>query len=215
MQTAHELFVHELTDMLSAERQLVEALGEQANNATNSQLKKAFESHRNQTEKQVERLERCFEELGEEPEETECKGIKGLIDEYQTFANEEDPAEDILDVFAIDAAKKVEDYEIDAYNSLIELADMMEHTKVSKLLQQNLREEESTREKMEKLGEKIQPENMGMEEEGEEEEEGTSYEMGEEDEEEMVMSGEDESSGRRSGKKSSGRSTKRSGRKAA
>jgi ferritin-like metal-binding protein YciE len=213
MQTAHELFIHELTDMLSAERQLVEALGEQANNASNNQLKKAFESHRNQTEKQVERLERCFEELGEEPEETECKGIRGLIEEYQTFANEEDPAEDILDVFAIDAAKKVESYEINAYNSLIELADMMEHTKVSKLLQQNLREEESTREKMEKLGEKIQPERMGMEEE-DQEEESTSYEMGEE-EEEMVMSGEDESPSRRSGKKSSGRSTKRSGRKAA
>jgi ferritin-like metal-binding protein YciE len=214
MQTAHELFIHELTDMLSAERQLVEALGEQANNASNNQLKKAFESHRAQTEKQVERLEKCFEELGEPAEETECKGMKGLIEEYQTFANEEDPAEDILDVFAIDAAKKVEDYEINAYKSMIELADMMEHTRVSKLLQQNLREEESNREKMEKLGEKIQPENMGMEEEGDEEE-GTSYEMGEDEEEEMVMSGEEERPSRRSGKKSSGRSTKRSGRKAA
>ena len=213
MQTAHELFIHELTDMLSAERQLFEALGEQADNATNNQLKKTFESHRAQTEKQVERLEKCFEELGEEAEETECKGIKGLIEEYQTFANEEDPAEDILDVFAIDAAKKVEDYEIDAYKSMIELADMMEHSKVSKLLQQNLKEEESTREKLEKLGEKIQPENMGMEEE--DEGEGTSYEMGEDEEEEMVMSGEDESPSRRSGKKSGGRSTKRSGRKAA
>jgi ferritin-like metal-binding protein YciE len=215
MQTAHELFIHELTDMLSAERQLVEALGEQANNASNNQLKKAFESHRAQTERQVERLEKCFEDLGEEAEEKECKGMKGLIEEYQSFANEEDPAEDILDVFAIDAAKKVEDYEINAYRSMIELADMMEHTKVSKLLQQNLKEEESNREKMEKLGEKIQPENMGMEEEGEEEEEGASYEMSEDEEEEMVISGEEESPGRRSGKKSSSRGGRRSGRKAA
>jgi hypothetical protein len=81
------------------------------------------------------------------------------------------------------------------------------------LLQQNLKEEESTREKLEKLGERIQPEDLGMEEEGEEE--STSYEMGEDEEEEMIMSGEDENSGRRPSKKTSGRSGKRSGRKAA
>jgi ferritin-like metal-binding protein YciE len=214
MQTAHELFIHELTDMLSAERQLVEALAEQAQNASNNQLKKAFESHRAQTEKQVERLEKCFEELGEQPEETECKGMKGLIDEYKTFAQEEDPSEDILDVFAIDAALKVEGYEITAYESMIEMADEMEHTKLSKLLQQNLKEEEATREKLEKLSEKIHPEQMGMEEEGEEE----GFEMGEEEEEEMVMSGEDSGQNRgrsSSSKKKSAKSTKRSGRKAA
>src|SRR6185369_16761545 len=80
MQTAHEFFIHGLTDILSAERQLVEALGKQAEESTRPELKKAFESHREQTQKQVERLEQCFESLEEEPEETECKGMKGLIE---------------------------------------------------------------------------------------------------------------------------------------
>lgn len=169
MQTAHELYIHELTDMLSAEQQLVEALAEQAENASNAQLKKAIETHRTQTEKQVERLQRCFQEIGEEPEETECKGIKGLIEEYKSFAEEEDPSEDILDHFTCSAAAKVEQYEIKAYEGLIELAESMEHTQAVRLLNQSLKEEQATLEKMERFGEKLQPENLGMEEMEEEE----------------------------------------------
>lgn len=179
MQTAHELYIHELTDMLSAERQLVDALAEQAENASNAQLKKAIESHRTQTEKQVERLEACFEEIGEEPEETECKGIKGLIEEYKTFAEEEDPSEDILDHFTCGAAVKVEQYEIKSYESLISLAESMEHDQAVKLLNQSLKEEQATLEKMEKFEEKLQPENLGMEDEEMEDTE----EMGEDNQE--------------------------------
>jgi ferritin-like metal-binding protein YciE len=169
MQTAHELYIHELTDMLSAERMLLEALQEQADAASNGQLKKAFESHRMQTEKQVERLERCFEEIDEQPEETECKGMKGLIEEFRTFMQEEDPSPDILDHFACGAAAKVEQYEINSYQSLIGLAESMEHNQAVKLLNQSLKEEQSTLEKMEKFGERLQPENLGMEEMEEEE----------------------------------------------
>ncbi|HEU5401163.1 MAG TPA: DUF892 family protein [Terriglobales bacterium] len=170
MQTAHEFFVHGLTEMLDAEKQLVEALGKQAGESSRPDLKKAFESHQQQTEKQVERLEQCLQELGEETEETECKGIRGIIEEHDTFMEEEDPAEDIADIFNVGAASKVENYEICAYNDLIRLADMMDHKKASKLLRQNLKEEEQTAKKMEAFGKKLKPENMGMEEQGEEEE---------------------------------------------
>ncbi len=63
MQTAHELFIHELTDILDAERRLVEALGKQAEECSRPDLKKAFETHQAQTQKQVERLEQAFESL--------------------------------------------------------------------------------------------------------------------------------------------------------
>jgi ferritin-like metal-binding protein YciE len=171
MQTAHELYIHELNDMFSAEQMLVEALQEQADAANNAQLKKAFESHRAQTQKQVERLQRCFEEIGEEPENEECKGMKGLVEEFRSFVEEKEPSPDILDHFACGAAAKVEQYEIKGYESLIELAESMEHNQAVKLLNQSLKEEQSTLEKMESFGERLQPENLGMEEmeEGEEE----------------------------------------------
>ena len=169
MQTAHELFLHELSDMLDAERKLVEALGEQAEGAANSQLQKAFLAHQTQTEKQVQRLEQVFEQLGDEPQETECKGLNGLLEELETF-KEEEPSEDILDVFSIGAAMKVESYEINAYESLIRLATDMEHTKAVRLLQQNLKEEQATWKKLDGLAKKIKPERTGHEEEAEGEE---------------------------------------------
>lgn len=165
MQTAHELFIHELEDMLSAEHHLVDALQEQEENASNAELEKAFAAHRVQTENQIERLKGCFEEIGETPEETECKGIAGLIEEYKTFKDEEDPSPDILDVFSIDAAKKVESYEVNAYEGLIDMAEDMGHKKSVKLLNQNLKEEQQAFKKMEAFGKKIKPENSGMEDE--------------------------------------------------
>ena len=191
MQTAHELYIHELNDMYSAEQMLVEALPEQAEAANNPQLKKAFESHLAQTQKQVERLQRCFEEIGEEPEDEECKGMKGLVEEFRSFVQEKEPSPDILDHFACGAAAKVEQYEIKGYESLIELAESMEHNQAVKLLNQSLKEEQSTLEKMEKFGDRLQPENLGMEEE----------EM-EEGEEEMASSG-------RSGSRKKGSSNSR------
>jgi ferritin-like metal-binding protein YciE len=166
MQTAHELFLHELSDILDAERKLVDALGEQAEGAGNPQLQKAFASHQAQTEKQLQRLEQAFEQLGEEPENTECKGLKGLLEELESF-KEEEPSPDILDVFSVGAAAKVEAYEINAYESLIQLARDMGHTKAVKLLQQNLKEEQQTLKKMQAFSKKIKPEQSGMEEEEE------------------------------------------------
>lgn len=176
MQTAHELFIYELQDMLDAEQQLVEALGSQAQESSRPELQKAFQSHQAQTEKQVERLRQVFEEIGEDPEEVECKGIRGLIEEHDHFKEEEDPSEDLMDIFNAGAAGKVESYEICAYESLIRLAKQMGHTKAERLLNQNLKEEQQTLKKMQGFSKKLKPENMGMEDE---EEDADSESMGE------------------------------------
>lgn len=163
METGHELFIHGLTDMLDGERKLVEALQELAQDSTNQQLKKAFNSHRKETEGQIERLNECFQLLGENPENSECMGIKGLIEERKAFM-EEDPEPDILDVFDVGAAIKAETYEICEYKSLIEMATEMGHTKVTRLLRENLKEERATLKKMEGFSKKIKPEDMMNEE---------------------------------------------------
>lgn len=168
MQSAKELFVHELTDMLDAEQKLVTALGELAeDHGDEPQLQKGFQAHQAQTEKQIERLQQIFEQIGEESEETECKGMKGLLEERNSFKEEEEPAEDILSIFDVGAAIKVESYEICAYNSLIEMAKRLDLTKAIRLLNQNLKEEQQTKTKLEAISRKLKPDNLGMEEEGE------------------------------------------------
>ncbi len=162
MQTAHELFLHGLSDILDGERQLVEALGENAEQASRPELKKAFESHRSQTEKQVERLEQVFEELGEQPKSTECKGIQGLVEEHETFMQEEEPSPDLADIESVIGAAKIEAYEIHEYEGLIQLARQMGHRKAVQLLNQNLKEEQQTLRKMQSFSKKFKPENLGM-----------------------------------------------------
>jgi len=164
MQTAHEFFIYGLNEVLDTEQRLVEALGEMESQSTRPELKKAFAAHRQQTEKHVERVQQVFEQLGETPEQHECKGIKGLIEEVHAFM-EEQPSEDLINVFNIGAAAKSEAYEIQSYESLILLATDMGHRKAVQLLKQNLREEEQTLKKMEGFSKKIKPEQSGMEEE--------------------------------------------------
>jgi ferritin-like metal-binding protein YciE len=79
MQTGHEFLLHGMSDIMDGERQLVEALKENANDSSRADLKKAFEQHRRETEGQIRRLEQCFKLLGQEPEGTECHGIRGLV----------------------------------------------------------------------------------------------------------------------------------------
>jgi len=159
MQTGHELFVHGLSDMMDAERQLVDALTELAEDSSRTELKKAFEKHREETEGQIERLQQCFQLLGEDREDSECHGIRGLVAEKKAFA-EEDPSEDLVDVFNIGAAIKAETYEICEYESLIDMAREMKHTKVAQLLNQNLKEEKATLKKMEQFSKKVKPNEM-------------------------------------------------------
>jgi ferritin-like metal-binding protein YciE len=167
MQTGREFFIHGLTDVYDAEQQLVEALGELAGDSSNGQLKKAFETHRAQTEKQVERLNQAFEILGEQPEETECHGIRGIIQEKKSF-DQEEPTPDLADVFNVGGAIKTEQYEIAEYESLIDLARELGENKIVKLLGQTLKEEQATLKKMQQFEKKIKPEQMGAEVEEEE-----------------------------------------------
>jgi len=163
MQTGHEFFVHGLSDMMDAEHQLVDALKENAKDSSRADLKKAFEQHRKETEGQIGRLQQCFELLGEEPENTECHGIRGLVAEKKAFT-EEDPSDDLIDVFNVGAAIKAESYEICEYESLVEMAREMKHTKVAQLLSQNLKEEKATLKKMEAFSQKVKPARMMSEE---------------------------------------------------
>lgn len=165
MQTGRELFVHGLSDILDGERQLVEALEKNAAEARRPELKKAFESHREQTKRQVERLQQVFETVEEKADDTECKGIKGLIEEHETFMQEEEPSDDLADIESVIGAAKIEAYEINEYQGLIRLAQLMGNRRAVQLLKQNLKEEQQTLRRMESFSKKLRPESLGVREE--------------------------------------------------
>jgi ferritin-like metal-binding protein YciE len=168
MQSAKELFTHELGDMMDAENKILEIIDETLEQTQNPHMEKALEQHRTQTENQIQRLQQCFEVLGEEAEETECKGIVGLKQEKEEFM-EEEPSEEVLEAFNIGAAIKVEHYEIAAYTSLMGMAQKLGLPKAAKLLGQNLKEEQQMLKKCEAVEKKFKPQATGMTEEEESE----------------------------------------------
>jgi len=149
----HDLFEDQIKDLYSAENQLIKALPKMAKNATNPQLRTAFERHLEETRNQVTRLEQIAEELDFTPKGKKCKGMEGLIEEGKEVMEEFD--EDTLDAGMIGAAQKVEHYEIAAYGTARTHAALLGYNKVAKLLQQTLDEEGATDKKLTALAESI------------------------------------------------------------
>src|SRR5207249_6311413 len=90
MNELRETFVEELKDLYDAEKQLLKALPKMAKAAEHEELKDAFESHLEQTEEHVNRLEQVFRAVGEKPKAKKCKGMQGLIQEGEERIKEEE-----------------------------------------------------------------------------------------------------------------------------
>jgi ferritin-like metal-binding protein YciE len=143
-QTLEDLFENNLKDIYSGEKQLVQALPKVAEAAYNEDLQDAFREHLEQTKRQVERLEKIFSRLGiEKNEEEKCLAMEGLIKECNRLIEEFDESP-VRDSALIIGAQKIEHYEIAAYGSLCELADVLGLTGALNLLERTLDEEETT-----------------------------------------------------------------------
>ena len=140
MQSLKELYIDELKDLYSAEKQLVKALPKMAKNATNPELKEAFTNHLQETEGHVERLEQIFEMLGERAGGKKCKGMEGLIEEAKELL-EEDATEEVLDAGMISKAQHVEHYEMAGYGTVRAYARLLGLDEQADLLQETLDEE--------------------------------------------------------------------------
>jgi ferritin-like metal-binding protein YciE len=150
--TLHDLMVHELKDLYSAERQLVQALPRMSKNANSDQLRTALDAHLAETEEQVTRLEQILESLGESPRGQKCAGMQGLIEEGKSLLKEDaDP--DVMDAGIIVAAQKVEHYEIAGYGAVCEYARMMGHTEAVQLLERTLEEEKKADQRLNEIAE--------------------------------------------------------------
>ena len=150
MSTLRETLLEELSDILDAEKQIIKALPKMTKAAEHEDLKRAFEMHLEETEGQVERLERIFELMGENSRSKKCKGIQGIIKE-----GEEMIKEDLGDAGLIASAQKVEHYEIASYGSVRTFAQLLGQDKSADLLQQTLDEESEANELLNKLAEDI------------------------------------------------------------
>ncbi len=147
-----DLFIEELRDVYSAEKQITKALPRMAKAASSPELRNAFEQHLKVTEQQIARLEQIFGELEMSPRGKKCKGMEGLLAEGKEMMAE-DGEEAVIDAALIAAAQRVEHYEIAAYGCIRNYANLLGLESAANLLQETLDEEEETDARLTELAE--------------------------------------------------------------
>jgi ferritin-like metal-binding protein YciE len=147
IKTMDDLFLHGLQDIYYAEQQITKALPKMIDKATNRDLAAGLKAHLEETNKQIERLDKVFQKLDKKPSGTQCPAIDGLIEEADEVAGEvADKA--VLDAAIIASAQAVEHYEICRYGTLIAWAEKLGHDEVVRFLTTNLNEEKTANTKL-------------------------------------------------------------------
>lgn len=151
-QALAELFVDGLRDIYSAEKQILKALPKLSRAAQSDGLRQAFETHREETEGQVERLEQVFEMVRRRPGGMMCEAMAAILEEGSEMM-EEFRDSDVLDTALVSSSRAVEHYEISRYGTLARLARDLDLDEAADLLEETLKEEEATDRKLGELAE--------------------------------------------------------------
>ena len=145
--TLETLFHDTLKDIYYAERAILKALPMMKRGATSDELKQAFETHKDETEVHVERLQKIFEIIGKRAQGKTCAAIEGILEEGEEILSEYKgtPA---IDAGLIASAQAVEHYEITRYGTLKRWAEVLGMKDAAALLDETLQEESETDEKL-------------------------------------------------------------------
>ncbi|MEO6870820.1 MAG: ferritin-like domain-containing protein [Chthoniobacterales bacterium] len=152
LNSLHDLWIEEMRDLYNAENQLLKALPKMAKKASSPELKAAFESHLEETQGHVERLDQIFERLGKKPGGKTCKAMKGLVEEGSEMMKEKGPTS-VIDAGIIAAAQRVEHYEMAGYGAARTFASILGEDEAEDLLQETLDEEGAANEKLTEIAE--------------------------------------------------------------
>jgi ferritin-like metal-binding protein YciE len=153
IKTMDDLFVHTLRDIYYAENQIVKALPDMIEKASDPQLKQAFQAHLGETKNHVKRVEQVFQMHGVEAKGVDCPAIDGIIEEAEEIAGEVDDKQ-VLDAALIAAAQAVEHYEMTRYGTLVAWAKQLGRNDCAAVLQKNLDEEKSADKKLNDIAER-------------------------------------------------------------
>ncbi len=152
LKTLEDLFKHFVRDMYYAEKQVLRTLPKMARKADSPKLREAFEHHRDETETQIQNLERVFELLDLKPRGITCQAIDGILEEGKEIMEDATDA-DARDAGMIAAAQAVEHYEITRYGTMVAWARRLGMSEAADLLQANLDQEYAADRKLSKLAE--------------------------------------------------------------
>lgn len=152
LDSMESLYVEQLTDLLSAEKQLVKALPKAMKAAGSVELRQAIEGHLAETQEHVARIEQIFTNLGKKPPSHKCAAMEGLVEETSEIIKADGEIE-VKDAALIAGAQRIEHYEIAGYGCARTFARMLGRADDARILQKTLDEEKATDEKLTRIAE--------------------------------------------------------------
>ena len=140
LDSLRKLYHDQIQQLYSAETQITKALPKMIDKATDEDLKNALQTHLQETEGHVSRLERILNQAQGSVDSKKCKGIAALITEGEDVIKDT-ADESVRDAGIIAAAQKVEHYEMAAYGTVRTFAEILGNEEDATLLDQTLEEE--------------------------------------------------------------------------
>jgi len=151
-----KLYINQLQMMLSAEEQITDALPKMIDTATDTQLKQAFQSHLQETEQHVARLEQILRQTTGDADTVKCKVLSALVTEAEDMIK--DAKDDsVRDVALIAGAQRIEHYEIASYGALRQFARILGETAQAQTLDQTIKEEGHADHLLTEISDRINP----------------------------------------------------------
>lgn len=148
----YDVYVEQLKDMYSAEKQLVEALPKMAEAASTPELQDAFQQHWQETQDHYETVRAMLDEMDENPGNKVCVAMRGLIEEGSEIAKKSGAAK-ARDAALILAAQKVEHYEIATYGGLRAYANTLGYDDAAESINAILDQEYEADQKLDDIAE--------------------------------------------------------------
>jgi len=135
-----KLYIDQLQHLHSAENQITKALPKMIEKASDPQLKQVLQTHLQETQGHVARLEQILQNSKGEVDSKKSKGMAALIAEGEDIITDASD-EAVRDAGIIAAAQKVEHYEIAAYGTVRTFAEILGLDHDADLLDTTLEEE--------------------------------------------------------------------------
>ena len=137
-----KLYVDQIEHLHSAETQIAETLPAMIEKADDPELKRALQTHLQETREQVSRIEQILREVTDKIEPKKNKPIAALLSEADDMlADASNPP--VTDAVIIAAGQRLEHYEIAAYGTVRDFAEIIGEQKQAALLATTLEEEKN------------------------------------------------------------------------
>ena len=156
IESLRELYINQLRTMLSAERQITDALPKMIEKSTDLQLKQAFQSHLQETEVHVQRLEQILSESANESDDLKCKVLATMIDDTESVIGDIDD-DSVRDAALIASGQRVEHFEMASYGTLRNWAEILGESGHAQLLNQTLKEEQHADQLLTQISDMVNP----------------------------------------------------------